>query len=93
MARFLICINAKCRFVLDRRMNGSSLDGVQKILRSCPACNADWSSLCPSCDRTLDVTFVAGRPVSACCRHSLRPEAEVVGTSASRASIPNHAHT
>jgi hypothetical protein len=74
MPRFLICINPDCRFVLDRRLNGASLDGVQKILKTCPACHTDWSSLCPFCDHTLDVTFVAGRPVSACCGHTLRPE-------------------
>jgi hypothetical protein len=93
MARFLICINPECRFILDRRLNGASLDGVQKILRTCPACHTDWSSLCPFCDHAFDVTFVAGRPVSACCRHALRPEPEAVRISKALVPNPEHAHT
>jgi hypothetical protein len=74
VARFLICTNPECRFVLDRRINGAALDGVRKILKTCPSCRADWSSACPFCDRPFDVSFIGGLPQSACCGHKLRPE-------------------
>jgi len=69
MERFLICNNPKCHFVLDRRINGKSLDGAQLILKKCPACGSDWSSTCPSCNQALAVKLVAGLPYSVCCDH------------------------
>lgn len=38
MERFLVCKNLKCHFVLDRRINGQSVDGAHHILEKCPAC-------------------------------------------------------
>jgi hypothetical protein len=67
MERFLICSNAKCRFVLDRRINGKSLDGAHLILKKCPDCGGDWSSTCPSCAQPLAMKLVAGLRQSACC--------------------------
>lgn len=67
MNRFLICDNPKCRFMLDRRLNGQSLDGVQSILKNCPSCGADWSSNCPSCGQALAVKLIDGLPHSSCC--------------------------
>ena len=67
MERFVICNNASCHFVLDRRVNGKSPDGAQLILRKCPACGGDWSSICPSCAKSLAVKLVAGLPHSVCC--------------------------
>jgi hypothetical protein len=75
MNHFLVCENPGCRFILDRRVNGESLDGVRKILKECPGCGSDWSSSCPFCEQTLTVSFVAGLPHSACCGHKLRAEA------------------
>jgi hypothetical protein len=40
---FLVCSNSECRMVLDRRVNGESLDGVRQILKTCPECGSDWS--------------------------------------------------
>jgi hypothetical protein len=74
MNHFLVCENPECRFILDRRINGESLDGVRGILKKCPACGCDWSSSCPFCDQTLAVSFIAGLPRSACCGHQLRGE-------------------
>ena len=67
MERFLICNNPKCHLVLVRRINGKSQDGAQLILKKCPACGGDWSSIGPSCTQTLAVKLVAGLPHSVCC--------------------------
>ena len=72
MDKYLVCSNPACRFVLDRGLNGTSLDGVQKILKTCPACGSDWSSSCPFCSEPLTVNFIDGLPSSACCGHKLR---------------------
>jgi hypothetical protein len=88
MARFLICNNPECRFVLDRRINGASLDGVQKILKTCPSCCSDWSSACPFCDRPFDVAFIGGLPHSACCRHKLRPETRAAALDSNALPLP-----
>ena len=67
MERFLICKNSKCRFVLDRRINGKSLDGAHLLLMECPACGGAWSTTCPSCAQALAVKMVDGLPHSVCC--------------------------
>jgi hypothetical protein len=76
MNHFLICENQRCRFILDRRVNGESLDGVRKILRQCPTCGSDWSSSCPFCDEALTINFVDRLPHTACCGRRLRVEAK-----------------
>jgi hypothetical protein len=75
MNHFLVCENPDCRFILDRRVNGGSLDGVRKIVKECPACGSNWSSLCPFCDRALTVNCVRGLPHAACCGRRLCAEA------------------
>jgi hypothetical protein len=77
MDSHLICKNPACRFVLDRRINGESLDGVRKIVKQCPECGGDWSSACPFCKRPLAVAFVNELPHSACCLQKLRAELSV----------------
>jgi hypothetical protein len=67
MVRFLICNNSACRFLLDRRINGGTLDGVQRIVKQCPSCGGSWSSTCPSCGQALAVKSVQGLPHSVCC--------------------------
>jgi hypothetical protein len=67
MERFLVCSNPGCRFILDRRINGKSLDGAQLILKKCPACGSDWSSLCPACTRPIAMKLVGGLPHPVCC--------------------------
>ena len=42
MERYFICNNPECRFVLDRRINGKSVDGAHLILKKCPACGGAW---------------------------------------------------
>ena len=70
----LICKNPGCRYILDRRINGESLDGVRRIVKQCPECGSDWSSVCPFCKRPLGVAFVNELPHSACCIRILRAE-------------------
>jgi hypothetical protein len=74
MERFSVCKNPQCRFVLDR---GGSRDSAenQQFLKECPACGSGWSSACPFCNQSLDISFVAGLPISACCRRRPRAEA------------------
>ena len=73
MDHYLICQNPKCRFVLDRLIDGKPMD-IPRLLKNCPACGSAWSSTCPFCSRTLSVTFDSGFPDSACCGHRLRAE-------------------
>jgi hypothetical protein len=74
MNTHLICNNPGCRFILDRRIDGESLDGVGKIVKECPECGSNWSSLCPFCERPLGATFVNELPHSVCCGRILRGE-------------------
>jgi hypothetical protein len=74
MNSHLICDNPACRFILDRRVNGASLDGVRKIIKKCPECGSGWVSECPFCDRALIVAFIEGVPHSGCCGQKLRGE-------------------
>jgi hypothetical protein len=74
MDSHFICSNPGCRFILDRRVNGASLDGVRKIVNQCPECGSDWVSACPFCERTLTVEFIKGLPHSRCCGRKLRAE-------------------
>ena len=67
MEHFLICENPKCRFILDRRIDGKSQDGAEVILKQCPACGRNWSSTCPSCSLTLAIKLVGGLPHTVCC--------------------------
>ena len=67
MSRFLICQNPHCRFIIDRRVNGKTLNGTQFILKKCPECGSPWSSNCPSCGQPLAVKVIAGLPHSVCC--------------------------
>jgi len=73
---YLICKNQSCRFVIDRRVNGKSLDIPQLILKECPACGSAWSSTCPSCSRALTIKFADGLPRLGCCGQRLRAEAK-----------------
>ncbi len=67
MEHFLVCKNPKCHFVLDRRINGESVDGAHLILKKCPACGGAWSDKCPSCSQPLAMRLTGGILRSACC--------------------------
>jgi hypothetical protein len=75
MKHFVICQNPGCRFVLDLRINGKSLDSPQPV-KKCPACGANWSSICPSCDQALIMKLIDGLPYPACCGQKLRAKAQ-----------------
>jgi predicted amidophosphoribosyltransferase len=85
MGLFLICSNPRCHFVLDKRVNGSSLDGVESILTKCPSCGGKWSTICPSCGLPLAVDAVAGRFQRICCEVKAPSDA---GTAAQPPAAP-----
>jgi hypothetical protein len=74
MARFLICSNSKCHLVLDRYVNGRSLNGLSTSLPTCPSCGGSWSSTCPSCGHALAVRLDAERPRRICCAAKRKAE-------------------
>jgi hypothetical protein len=76
MDNYLICENPSCRFVLDRRLNGKSLPSPQPILKKCPSCRSEWSSVCPFCSQALTIKFVQGHAHASCCGRRLRAQAE-----------------
>lgn len=76
MNHYLICKNPSCRFVLDLRVNGKSLDSLHLILKKCPDCGGAWTSACPFCSQPLMINFVEGLPQAACCGQRLRGEAQ-----------------
>ena len=43
MNDFLVCSNPECHMILDRRMDGESLDGARQIVKTCPECGSAWS--------------------------------------------------
>lgn len=68
MNHFLICENPACRFILDRRLDGTSLDGVLGLLPRCPECGGSWSAKCPFCSQAVAIELPAeGIPALACC--------------------------
>lgn len=67
MDRYFICNNPRCRFVLDRRIDGRMSHDAHVVLKNCPACGGTWSSICPTCNCSLAVRMVGGLPHVACC--------------------------
>ena len=67
MRHFLVCQNAKCHFVFDPRVNGTSKNSAQLILEKCPECGGAWSTACPSSGQALAVKIIAGLPRAICC--------------------------
>jgi hypothetical protein len=84
MERFLVCNNPSCHSVLDRRINGKSLDGAHLIEKKFPACGGAWSSTCPSCSQALAVKLVDGLPHSVGCNHKPRADARARQVSAAQ---------
>jgi hypothetical protein len=74
MHNSLVCQNPACRFVLDGRVRGRSVEELRSLVQNCPACGQGWSSACPFCERDLAVRFVGRLPRTACCGRKLRPE-------------------
>lgn len=76
MDHLLICKNARCRFVLDARVNGKLQADSHLVLKSCPACGSQWSSACPFCGAALTMKLMDGLPSSSCCSRRLRADAK-----------------
>jgi hypothetical protein len=73
MARYLNCENPRCRFILDRRMNGKLLGDPQLILKKCPECGGAWSSTCPCCAQPLTLKLIHGLPHATCSIRGCTP--------------------
>lgn len=77
----LVCQNSKCRFLFDagKKQNGLSSD---LPIKHCPECGSAWSTRCPYCKSSLEVTLRSGRPPVCCsCGQTMKPEIEhVYGT-------------
>jgi hypothetical protein len=71
MGSYSICRNPNCRFVLDRRVNGKPLNALRLILKKCPACSGEWSSLCPFCGKDVAVELSDGHLQMQCCGRGL----------------------
>jgi hypothetical protein len=76
MARYLNCENPRCRFILDRRMNGKLLGDPQLILKKCPECGGAWSCTCPCCAQPLTLKLIHGLPHANCCDKRLQSNAK-----------------
>ena len=74
MENFLICENAKCRFVIDLREGGSLLSRSQIVLNECPECGHAWSTICPFCSHPLEVELPGGLPHCSHCNRKLQAE-------------------
>jgi hypothetical protein len=75
MESFLICENPRCRMVLDLRENGHVLPRSEIIVNECPECGSPWSSVCPFCNKLLEVDWRDGHPSCSGCRQKLQAEA------------------
>ena len=75
MSRFLMCKNERCRLVFDRRVNGKSLALSPAVLKECPDCGSQWSSMCPFCGQVLAIELLGGIPQTACCSRKLHTQA------------------
>jgi len=72
MENWLICANAKCRFLIDfrRAKRASRLEA----LAQCPECGSQWMKHCPHCLEALD--FQSGKQRVHCtyCHRSPQPQ-------------------
>jgi hypothetical protein len=68
MNHYLVCNNAKCRFVLDVRINGTRTGHAQFFPNSCPQCGKKWSSHRPLPFRALSAEGRDKLPYCSCCR-------------------------
>jgi hypothetical protein len=71
----VICKNPRCRFILDRRIDGKSLDNA-RVLKKCPAGAGDWTSICPCCGQALAVKLIDELPYPSFCGQKLSAKAQ-----------------
>jgi hypothetical protein len=71
---FLICTNAKCRFIVNLREGGQVLERSKLVINECPECGHPWSANCPFCGLPLDYDTCGTPPLCTHCGRSLLPE-------------------
>jgi hypothetical protein len=67
MNHYLVCGNPSCRFVLDLRLDGQKLNGLQQKFTNCPECGGKWSSSGPVSARALGEAWAGKLPHCSCC--------------------------
>jgi len=70
---FLICTNAKCRFIVNLREGARVLRRSQLIIDECPECGHPWSSSCPFCGRPLEAIQQDDLSLCSRCGRELQP--------------------
>lgn len=71
-AKMLICENPSCRFLIDLRENGKTMERSSLVIDFCPECGSGWSDRCPFCSEPLDAIFKE-RPRCASCNKEFAP--------------------
>jgi hypothetical protein len=74
---FLICANAKCRFIVNLREGARVLRRSQLIIDECPECGHPWSSSCPFCGRPLEAIQQGDLSLCSHCGRELQPDPNV----------------
>jgi hypothetical protein len=74
---FLICTNAKCRFIVNLREGARVLRRSQLIIDECPECGHPWSSSCPFCGRPLEAIQQDDLSLCSRCGRELQPDPNV----------------
>jgi hypothetical protein len=74
MEHMLLCVNARCRFLLDLSQANQSIARSPLVIGGCPECGHAWSSSCPACGKTLSVSWTGHHAHCAGCGEALRPQ-------------------
>ena len=74
MEYFLICTNAKCRFIVNLREGARVLRRSKLVIDECPECGHRWSSCCPFCGRPLETIRRGNLCRCLRCGKELRPD-------------------
>jgi transcription elongation factor Elf1 len=77
MECFLICTNAKCRFIVNLREGSQVLERSDILIDECPECGHPWSSHCPFCGRPLEAIQLRNLSHCSHCGRELQPDANV----------------
>jgi|HubBroStandDraft_1064217.scaffolds.fasta_scaffold926812_1 transcription elongation factor Elf1 len=77
MEHFLICTNAKCRFLVNLREGAQVLERSKILIDECPECGHPWSSYCPFCGRPLENIERGNLSHCSHCGRDLRPDDRV----------------
>jgi ribosomal protein S27E len=74
MGRCLICINPRCRHVIDLESRAEAPVRSRFIPARCPECGHPWSANCPFCGQSLAISKLKTVFRCARCNQVLAPE-------------------